>query len=108
MRNQMRNIWKRSLSAILAFVMVLSMLPGGILTAFAADDVWQIDDPTTTPTKAAPTGEKVPNSVWVLDKGTTLNPNPKRVCAYSSEHTHSDDCYKLSCDHQDGHGPHSN
>ena len=82
--------FKRILSFVLAFVMVVGMIPASV---FAADEAWQIGDTTTTPTKAEPTGDKVAHSVWVLDKDTTLNPNPKRVCAYSSEHTHGNDCF---------------
>ena len=95
--DEMNNIFRRSLSLALALVMVLGMVPFGALRTAAA----QPGDKTTTKTETPPAD--VPYGIWVLDKGTTLNPNPKATCGNAVEHTHSDSCYRKTCDHADGH-----
>ena len=95
--DEMNNIFRRSLSLALALVMVLGMVPFGALRTAAAVP----GDKTTTKTETPPAD--VPYGIWVLDQGTTLNPNPKTTCGVLVEHTHSDSCYRKSCDHADGH-----
>ena len=101
--------WKKILSMILAIVLVVGMVPTNLFaikTNAAENDVWQIGDTTTTPNNKQPVGDKVANSVWVNTDKTNhgaLGFGDNCAQGFNYEHTHSDTCWSLSCDHKDGH-----
>ena len=89
----MNNVWKRSLSLMMALFMVFSMMPMQALAAettdYAVGDTVTVSGSTAQPTGTIPTGSHWEGPV----KGST-------ICG-KIEHTHSDSCYDkvLSCEH---------
>ena len=92
----MTNSLKRVLSLILAFVMVVGLIPFGALDVYAAETVGST---TTTPNNVQPTASE--GYVWVLtDKTEPSSIGVGTACAqgYNYEHTHSEDCFEsLDC-----------
>ena len=103
----MKKIWKRSLSMILALVMILGMLPSSIFTikASAAEGDastvatdYTIEDVGKSfefkGTDAKPTGNLPTGSHWE-------GPVKSDTTCGKIEHTHTDDCY-VTCNHECG------
>lgn len=85
----MKNIWKRSLSMLLALVLVLGMVPVSTLAA-------EVGAIITTDIYAPPADEK--NAVWTYVRS--------RDDGDEYAHTvHTDVCKQTICAHKDGHTP---
>ena len=99
----MKGTGKRFLSALLALVMVMSLLPVSVFAAEGDYDYTYGATVKVTDDAAAPSGSIPPSSEWELVSQETKVDLTKCPGTLGQEHTHSEDCYYKSCDHKDGH-----